>query len=97
LAIRADKSISGAGVVTTLNRVKATRGPEFIRIDNGPEFISKAVDLWAYQEGVRLQFSRPGKPTDNAMSKSFNGSSRSECLATNWFLSIQDARSKIKR
>ena len=80
------------------HRLKATRGiPEFIRIDNGPEFISTALDLWAYQEGVRLHFSRPSKPTENAMIESFNGSFRSECLATNWFLSLEDARSKIER
>jgi len=98
LAIHAAKSISGADVVATLKRLKVARGvPQFIRIDNGPEFISKALDLWAYQEGVRLQFSRPGKPTDNAMIESFNGSYRSECLATNWFLSLEDARNKIER
>lgn len=98
LAIHADKTIRATDVVETLETLKATRGvPEFIRIDNGPEFISKALDLWAYQEGVRLHFSRPGKPTDNAMVESFNGSYRSECLGTNWFLSLEDARSKIER
>lgn len=68
-----------------------------IRVDNGPEFISKALNLWAYQEGVKLQFSRLGKPTDNAMIESFNGSYRNECLQTNWFLSIEDARFKIEQ
>jgi putative transposase len=98
LAIDADKSISGTDVVETLEQLKTIRGvPEFIRFDNGPEFISKALDHWEYQEGVRLHFSRPGKPTDNAMIESFNGSYRSECLATNWFLSLEDARNKIER
>jgi hypothetical protein len=63
---------------------------------DGPEFISKALDLWAYQARVTLDFSRPGKPTDNAYIESFNGSFRDECLNTNWFLSMKDARAKIE-
>jgi putative transposase len=70
--------------------------PERIYLDNGPEFISKALDLWAYQAGVTLDFSRPGKPTDNAYIESFNGSFRDECLNVNWFLSMEDARTKIE-
>ena len=98
LAIHVDRSIQGADVVSVLEKLKTTRGvPEYIRVDNGPEFISKALDLWAYQEGVRLHFSRPGKPTDNAMIESFNGSYRNECLQTNWFLSVEDARIKIEK
>jgi putative transposase len=53
------------------------------------------LDLWAYQNGVILDFSRPGKPTDNPYIESFNGSFRDECLNTNWFLSMEDAREKI--
>ena len=63
--------------------------------DNGSEFISKALDKWAYENNVVLDFSRPGKPTDNAFIESFNGSFRDECLNTNWFLSLEDAREKI--
>ena len=97
LAIHADKAIRGTDVVDTLEHLKRTRGvPQVIRVDNGPEFISKALDLWAYQEGVRLHFSRPGKPTDNATIESFNGTFRNECLQTHWFLSLEDARSKIE-
>ena len=67
LTIHADKAIRGTDVVDTLEYLKRTRGvPQFIRVDNGPEFISKALDFWAYRKGVRLHFSRPGKPTDNA-------------------------------
>ena len=51
-------------------------------MDNGPEFISKELDLWAYGNGVKLDFSRPGKPTDNAFIESFNGQLRKECLDT---------------
>jgi len=71
--------------------------PRTIRVDNGPEFISKDVDLWAYWNHVTLDFSRPGKPMDNAMIESFNGSFRDECLNVNWFLSLEDAREKIEK
>ncbi len=67
-----------------------------IRVDNGPEFISKALDRWAYENAVTLDFSRPGKPTDNAFVESFNGRLRDECLNTHWFLSLDDAQSKVE-
>jgi putative transposase len=66
-----------------------------IRVGNGPKFISKALDRWAYETGVTLDFLRPGKPTDNAFVESFNGRFRDECLNTRWFLSLADARSTI--
>ena len=56
--------------------------------------VSKALDCWAYDHGVTLTFSRPGKPTDNAFIESFNGRFRDECLNVNWFLSLEDAREK---
>jgi putative transposase len=62
----------------------------------GPEFISKDVDLWAYWNHVNLDFSRPGKPTDNAYIESFNGRFRQECLNDHWFLSLDDARDKVE-
>ena len=68
--------------------------PKTIRVDQGPEFVSKALDLWAWLNGVTLDFSRPGKPTDNAFIESFNGSFRAECLNACWFLSLEDAQSK---
>lgn len=66
--------------------------PIRIQADNGTEFISLALDKWAYESGVILDFSSPEKPTDNA----FNGSFRDECLNTNWFMSLGDARKKIE-
>ena len=66
--------------------------PQTIRVDNGPEFISRSLDLWAYSSGVKLDFSRPGKPTDNAFIESFNGRLRDECLNQHWFLSLDEAR-----
>ena len=62
----------------------------------GPDFISKALDRWAYENGVTLDFGRPGKPTDNAFVESFNGRLRDECLNAHWFLSLTDARTKIE-
>lgn len=58
--------------------------------------MSRSIDKWAYDNGVKLSFSMPGKPVDNAFIESFNGSFRNECLNVNWFLSIEDAREKIE-
>lgn len=65
--------------------------PVLIRVDQGSEFISCDLDLWAYTRGVTLDFSRPGKPTDNAFIESFNGKFRAECLNQHWFMSLADA------
>ena len=70
--------------------------PQRIQINNGSDFISKALDLWAYENNVTLVFSQPGKPTDNPYIGSFNGSFCDECLNLNWFLSLEDAREKIE-
>ena len=80
-----------------MERIKAVRDtPGYIRVDNGPEFISKELDKWAYENKVTLDFCRPGKPIDNAYIESFNGRFRDECLNINWFLSLEDAREKIE-
>ncbi len=93
-AIDVRVSYRGADVVATLQRVCRIHGkPKQIRVDNGPEFVSKDLDLWVYLNGVELDFSRPGKPTDNAFVESFNGKFRAECLNQAWFLSLEDARS----
>lgn len=65
-------------------------------MDNGPEFMPRELVLWAYARGVQLDFSRPGKPTDNAFIESFNSRFRQECLNQHWFLSLEDAQAKIK-
>ncbi len=115
LAIDVDQGIKGEQVVEAMARMSSIRGaPMTIRVDNGPEFISKALDRWAeqpkvpamrsivgmaaegYEKSVTLDFSRPGKPTDNAFVESFNGRLRDECLNAHWFLSIADARAKIE-
>ncbi len=97
LAIEVGQSLKGEDVVRTLERITGQRGwPGTIKTDNGSEFISKAMDRWAYENGVELDFSRPGKPTDNAKIESFNGRLREECLNAHWFLSLDDAKCKIE-
>lgn len=93
LAIDVDQGIKGEQVVEAMARISSIRGaPKTIRVDNGPEFILKALDRWAYENGVTLDFSRSG----NAFVESFNGRLRDECLNAHWFLSIADARAKIE-
>jgi len=97
VAIEADQSLKGADVVRVLNRVKLHRAlPRVLFCDNGSEFTSQAMDLWAYQNGVQIDFSRPGKPTDNAFVESFNGTLRDECLNTHWFATLAEARQLIQ-
>jgi putative transposase len=97
LAIWVDQGIRGDAVVEVLGTVSAQRPvPQRIQVDNGPEFVSKVLDRWAYEQRVELAFSRPGKPTDNAHIEAFNGRLRQECLNQHWFLSLDDARDKIE-
>lgn len=96
LAIDVGQGLSGRDVVATLERLRFERGlPQRIYCDNGTEFVSAAMDLWTYTNGVILDFSRRGKPTDNAVIESFNGRFREECLNVHWFASIDDAQLKI--
>jgi putative transposase len=98
LAIHVAQRIRGMEVAEVLERVSKEHGkPRTIRVDNGPEFISKDVDLWAYWNHVKLDFSRPGKPTDNAYIESFNARFRLECLNEHWFMSLEDAREKTEK
>lgn len=90
-------SYKGEDVVNTLDRVcRRTGYPKTIRVDNGSEFISRDMDLWAYQRDVILDFSRPGKPTDNAYIEAFNGKFRAECLNAHWFMSLADTAQKLE-
>jgi len=88
-----DFSLPSLRLVRELDRIAAGRGyPTYLRVDNGPEFISKALDAWAYQHGVTLVFIDPGKPIQNAHVESFNGKVRDEFLNEHWFLSIHEAQ-----
>jgi len=94
--ILVEPGISGERVVRHLDEVCAEYGyPKAISVDNGPEFISNALDRWAHQRGVALHFIDPGKPTQNAFIESFNGRLRGECLNANWFESLAHAREVI--
>jgi putative transposase len=96
--IEVDTSINGVRVTRVLDEIARVEGlPEIIIIDNGPEFIGKALDAWAYQRGVKLTFIRPGKPVENAYIESFNGRFRDECLNENWFLTLEHARRIIEK
>ena len=97
LAIEVNDHIGGHKVEEVLMQLgKERKFPRTIRVDNGPEFVSKALDQWAYLNSVKLDFSRPGKPTDNGLIEAFNGRLRQECLNESWFLSLEDAREKVE-
>jgi putative transposase len=80
-----------------LERVVSELGvPVSITVDHGTEFMSKALEEWAWQRGIKLDFIRPGKPNENAHIESFNGRLRDECLNVNQFTSMDNARRKIE-
>lgn len=97
IALEAAKGFSGGQVAVALERAGKVRRalPESIRVDNGTEFTSRALDHWAYWNRVRLDFSRPGTPVDNAFVESFNASLRRECLSQHWFRSLEDAQTTL--
>ena len=97
VAIEVGGSLTGRHVVEVLRRLnRAGRRPQCITVDNGSEFVSKALDQWAHWHKVQLDFIRPGKPVENAMIESFNGRLRQECLNAHWFTSLEDARTTIE-
>jgi putative transposase len=97
LCAYADRSQTGSKVVEHVDRLVALRGaPESITTDNGGEFAGQAMDAWAHRIGVKLDFIRPGRPVQNGYIESFNGRLRDECLNTEVFLSLADAREKIE-
>ena len=97
LAIEAEQSLKGGDVVRVLQRIQRDRGgPKRLFCDNGSEFSSRVLDLWAYQNGVKIDFSRPGKPTDNGHIESFNGTFRDECLNAHWFPTLPEAKQIIE-
>ncbi len=97
-ALVVGRSLTGQHVVAALEQLAQTRGlPRTISVDNGAEFTSRALDVWAEQRGVHLDFIRPGKPNDNAFIESFNSRLRDECLNEHYFTSLVDAQVKIER
>jgi len=98
LTREADTSLPGKRVVRALEELAQTRGvPQAIRVDNRPEFRGLELDPWAYQNGVKLHFIQPGKPTQNGHVESFNGKLRDECLNQEWFTSLPHARTILAR
>ena len=98
LLLLADSSLTGKKVALALSEVIAERGaPVSITVDNGTEFVSKAMDVWAYQHGVQLDFIRPGRPVENSYIESFNGRLRDECLNVEVFFTLADVRDKLER
>jgi putative transposase len=89
--------MSGYTVGAALDRV-LTNGvaPRSITVDHGTEFMSRALEDWAFARGVQLDFIRPGKPVENAFIEAFNGRLRDECLNVHQFTSIADAQEKIE-
>lgn len=97
LALRPDVSLPSATVVRVLSEIAEVRGrPERIMLDNGPEMIARVLDAWAYEQGIALTFSRPGKPVDNCFVESFHDKFRDECLSVHWFLTLAEARERIE-
>jgi putative transposase len=95
--LEANHSLTAHHVIAGLERLKTARGlPTAITVDNGSEFYSRAMDAWAYRNQVKLDFIRPGKPVENAFIESFNGRLRDECLNTQVFASLEDAREKLE-
>jgi putative transposase len=90
--IAVDTSLPSARVIAVLEQLAGQRGlPHSLIVDHGPEFISRALDLWAYRRGIELVFIRPGKPVENAYVESFHSRFRDECLNTQWFETLTDA------
>lgn len=96
LASEVDTSLPARRVIQTLEEIALERGyPERIVCDNGPEFRSRAMDEWAYENGVALDFIQPGKPVQNPFVESYNGKMRDECLNVHWFANVEEARLMI--
>jgi putative transposase len=94
LATVARRSFTDGDIAAILDDVGRTLGalPMKIRVDNGTEFTSKVLDHWAYWNHVALEFSRPGKPADNAFIEAFNGTLRRERLSQHWFVDFEEVQ-----
>lgn len=97
LLLEAAQGFRGETVAQRLSHAIQERGnrPKRIRVDNGTEFTSKAMDRWTFNCRIEMDFSRPGKPTDNAFIKALNGTFRRECLSQNWFVSLDDVHETL--
>jgi putative transposase len=97
VALEADFALSGQSVVDAMIEIAQSRQlPYAITVDHGTEFTSKVLDEWCYLRGVKLDFIRPGKPTENGFIESFNGRLRDECLNVHEFTSMEQARTVLQ-
>ena len=98
LGIEVDLSLPAARVIRSLDRIIEWRGkPAAIRCDNGPEYISNAVQQWAEQHGIRLDYIQPGNPQQNAYVERYNRTVRYDWLAQLLFDSIEEAQESATR
>src|SRR5262245_7536351 len=96
LVAEVDSSLPASRVIRSLEIAALERGyPERITIDNGPEFRSAALDAWAYERRVTLEFIQPGKPTQNPVIESYNGRMRDELLNQHWWRTLDEARRAV--
>lgn len=97
VALQADFALTGQSVVDAMNQIALSRElPYAITVDHGTEFTSKVLDEWCYLRGVKLDFIRPGKPTENGFIESFNGRLRDECLNVNEFATLDEVRAVLR-
>jgi putative transposase len=98
LAIDVDGRIRSPRVIEVLSRLVSERGaPTFLRSDNDPEFVSKALLSWIVAQGIDTALIEPGKPWQNGVAESFNGKFRDECLSLEWFRTRAEAKPIIER
>lgn len=97
LAIDVAGTIRSGRVIDVLSRLVSVRGvPKYLRSDNGPEFVSRAILRWITDSGIETALNDPGKPWQNGTDESFNGKFRDECLNMEWFRSRAEAVAVIE-
>ena len=97
LAIDVAGGIRSVRVIEVLTQLISVHGaPRYIRSDNGPEFVARAILRWLSQANIETAYIDPGKPWQNAAGESFNGKFRDECLSLEWFRNRVDAKIVIE-
>jgi putative transposase len=98
LAIKVDRRLPAKAVIEVLEQVFKERGvPEYIRSDNGPEFIAKAIQGWLQRRQAKTHYIEPGSPWQNAYGESFNSRFRDECLNMEVFYGLAEATTVVEK